>query len=71
MGMAVGGLMSGLDTEGIISKMMDLERRPIQLLQNREAAFQVKLTAYGSIKSILNDFKSAVNSLKKEDIFFF
>ena len=69
MGMAVGGLMSGLDTEGIISKMMDLERRPVQLLQNREAAFQVKLTAYGSIKSILNDFKSAVNSLKNEDIF--
>ncbi|MFZ0451550.1 MAG: flagellar filament capping protein FliD [Desulfatiglandaceae bacterium] len=64
MALSVGGLASGLDTQGIISKLMDLERRPITLLENREAAFKVKLSAYGEVKSALSAFQSAVNDLK-------
>ncbi len=64
MGLAVGGLASGLDTQGIISKLMDLERRPITLLKQREDAFQVKLSAYGEVKSALSAFQSAVNDLR-------
>jgi len=64
MGLAVGGLASGLDTQGIIEKLMDLERRPIKLLEQREEAFQVKLSAYGEVKSALSAFQSAVNDLR-------
>jgi flagellar hook-associated protein 2 len=64
MGLAVGGLASGLDTQGIIEKLMDIERQPITLLQQREDAFQVKLSAYGEVKSALSEFQSAVNDLR-------
>ncbi|MFZ0452030.1 MAG: flagellar cap protein FliD N-terminal domain-containing protein, partial [Desulfatiglandaceae bacterium] len=64
MALSVGGLASGLDTQGIISKMMDLERQPITLLKQKEDAFQVKLSAYGEVKSALSEFQSAVNDLK-------
>ena len=64
MGLAVGGLATGLDTQSIIEKLMDLERRPITLLQQQEDAFQVKLSAYGEVKSALSAFQSAANDLR-------
>jgi len=64
MGLAVSGLASGLDTQGIIQKLMDLERRPIKLLEQQEDVFQVKLSAYGEVKSALSEFQSAVNDLR-------
>jgi len=64
MGLAVGGLTSGLDTQGIIEKLMELERQPITLLEQREDAFKVKLSAYGEVKSALSAFQSAINDLR-------
>jgi flagellar hook-associated protein 2 len=64
MGVAVGGLVSGLDTQSIISNLMELERQPITLLEQREKAFQVKLSAYGEVKSAVSEFESAVNALR-------
>jgi len=69
MGIGVSGLMSGLDTESIISGLMELERRPILLLQRREADFQSKISAIGTLKSALNDLKSAIDALKDSDNF--
>jgi flagellar hook-associated protein 2 len=64
MGISVGGLASGLDTDSIISKLVDLERRPIVQLQKREAAYQVQLTTYGSLHSLLGTLQSAAQALK-------
>jgi flagellar hook-associated protein 2 len=64
MGVAVGGLASGLDTQSIIDKLMELERQPITLLQQQEDAFKVKLSAYGEVKSALSAFQSAANDLR-------
>ena len=69
MGLGVSGLMSGLDTDSIISKLMDLERRPILQLQKKEAGYQAKITALGQVKSAMSDLKSAVEALKKSDGF--
>ncbi len=69
MGIGVSGLMSGLDTDSIISKLMELERRPILLLQSREADFQSKISALGTLKGALSEFQSAVSSLKDPDAF--
>jgi flagellar hook-associated protein 2 len=63
MTVSVGGLASGLDTQSIITQLMQLAKQPVTLLQNREQAFQVKLSAYGSVKSALSDFQSAVDNL--------
>ncbi len=69
MGIGVSGLMSGLDTESIIGKIMELERRPITLLQSREAAFQAKISAVGTLKAALSEFKSLASALSDTDAF--
>ncbi len=69
MGIGVSGLMSGLDTDSIISKLMDLERRPIVQLQQKEASYQAKITALGVVKGAMSELRSAVESLKDSDSF--
>ena len=69
MGIGVSGLMSGLDTDAIISKLMELERRPITLLQSREADFQARISAIGTLKGALSELQSAVDALKDPDAF--
>ena len=63
MSIAVGGLISGLDTNSMIEQLLELERQPILKLQQREAAYQVELSAYGSLKGILGSLQSAVEDL--------
>jgi len=69
MGIGVSGLMSGLDTDSIISQLMDLERRPIVQLQHKEAGYQAKITALGMVKGSMSELKSAVEALKDVDSF--
>ena len=69
MAWSVGGLMSGLDTQSIITKLMELERRPLDLLEKREEAFQLKISAYGEIKSVLSEFQSSVKALSDPSTF--
>lgn len=57
------GLMSGLDIEGIIKATMNVERTPILRLQSDQAAFQAKISSYGSLKGVLSDLNSTVKDL--------
>jgi flagellar hook-associated protein 2 len=63
MSISVGGLVSGLDTNSIIEQLMELKQKPILKLQQQEAAYQVELSAYGSLKGILGSLQSAVEDL--------
>jgi flagellar hook-associated protein 2 len=63
MAISVGGLMSGLDTNGIISQMLEIQQRPILALQEKEAEYQVQLSTYGNFKSSLDGLKTALNKL--------
>lgn len=58
------GLGSGLDVNGIVSKLMAVERQPLVALTRREASYQAKISAYGSVKSALVSLQGAVNTLK-------
>ena len=69
MAIGVSGLMSGLDTESIISKIMTIEQRPLLLLQQQEAAYQSKISALGTLKGVLSDLQTAAAALKKTDLF--
>lgn len=64
MGIGVGGIVSGLDTEAIIAGMMEYASRPIVLLQGREADFQAKITALGSLTGGLASLQSSAAALK-------
>jgi len=69
MALQVGGIMSGLDTENLIRQLMELERAPIKVLERRENAFNVQLSAYGEIKSVLNRLQSAAEDLADPESF--
>ena len=54
---------SGLDVAGIVSQLMTIEQRPFASLAKKEASYQAKLSAYGSIQGALSSFQSAVSGL--------
>lgn len=63
------GVGSGLDVESIISQLMTLERRPLELLQQQQSDFQAQLSAYGKLKSALATFQDAMDGLSKLSAF--
>ena len=63
MSMSIGGLVSGLDTNNIIDQLKSIQQKPILKLQQKEAGYQVELSAYGSLKSTLSSLKSAMDGL--------
>ena len=63
MSISAGGLISGLDTNSMIEQLLEVERQPIVKLQQKEAAYQVELSAYGSLKSVLSSLRSTVEDI--------
>lgn len=54
---------SSLDVAGIVSQLMQAEQKPMVALSTKEANFQAKISAYGSIKSAISKFQTAIKSL--------
>ena len=63
------GIGSNLDINGIVSKLMAVESQPLTVLQNKEASYLAKITAYGSVKGALSSFQSAVGALNSSTSF--
>lgn len=57
------GVGSGLDIEGIISKLMSVEKVPLTNLDTKEASYQTKISALGSLKSAVSALNGALASL--------
>ena len=57
------GLGSGLDINGLVSKLMAVEQRPLLVLNQKEASFQAKISALGSLKGALSALQTASTSL--------
>ncbi|MCC7202947.1 MAG: flagellar filament capping protein FliD [Nitrospirae bacterium] len=67
---SVSGLSSGINSDEIISKLMELERRPVSLLQSKKTAYNDKITAYSDLASKVSAFKTAADSLKTTSNFY-
>lgn len=63
------GVGSGLDVNGIVTKLMSVEQQPLTLLNQKEAKFQAKISAYGSLKSAVANFQTAVQGLSNASSF--
>lgn len=63
MAISSPGLGSGLDINGIVSQLMAIERRPVDLLDQKEAGIQAKLSAYGTLKGAVSEFQTAMQGL--------
>lgn len=57
------GTGSGLDLEGLVTKLMTAERVPITTIQTKEAKEQTKLSAWGQIKSALSTLQAAAQAM--------
>lgn len=63
MGITSTGIGSGLDVNTIVTQLMASERAPISLLQTKQSANNAKLSAYGSLKSAVSTFQTALKGL--------
>lgn len=63
MAISSAGVGANLDVAGLVSKLMAVESQPLTTLQKKEASYQAKLTAYGSLKGALSTFQSSVSGL--------
>lgn len=68
--MATTAISGGsIDVNGIVSQLMTVERQPINKLQTREAAYQSKLSAFGTVMNAMSTFQTAVQGLSNASSF--
>lgn len=60
---------SGLDVNSIVTQLMAVERQPLKKLDAKEASYQAKLSAYGTVKGALSSFQSGVQGLSSASSF--
>lgn len=63
MAISSPGVGSNLDVNSIVSQLMSIERQPLTSLDRKEAGYQAKLSAYGTLKGALSSFQSSVRAL--------
>lgn len=68
-GLSSPGIGSGLDISGLVTRLMEAEKQPLTRLDRKEAAYQAKLTAYGTLKGALSSFQTAVSGLASPHAF--
>ncbi len=63
------GVGSGIDVESIISQLMQLERQPVDALTRRRESLDVELSAFGSVKSAMNELATISRTLGDSALF--
>jgi len=59
----LGGIASGLDTEGIVSQLMSMERRPVTLLQQRQDSMTTEASAWRDLNTRLLNLQGRLSDL--------
>ena len=66
----ITGIGSGIDIDSIVKAMVNAERAPKELQLNRlEQATTSRISALGSLKSVTNEFNTALSGLKNLSAF--
>jgi flagellar hook-associated protein 2 len=61
--LASPGVGSGLDVNGIVTKLMAVESQPLNALATKQASYQAKLSAFGSLQGSVDALQTAVKGL--------
>ncbi len=64
------GLTSGIDYNSIISKLLEVERVPINMLERRKSDYNDKITVYNDLESKLESVMNAVDKLRTSTRFY-
>lgn len=62
MAITVSGISSGLDIESLVTQLMALEQAPLTALAKKESAAETKISALGSLKSVLSSLQTAAQA---------
>jgi flagellar hook-associated protein 2 len=57
------GSASGLDLEGLLSKLRESAEKPLSVIKDREKETNARISAYGQVKSIVETVKTAAPTL--------
>lgn len=68
-GFSVGGLISGLDSNSIISQLMQIERQPITRIQQRITALEQQRTAIRGLRTQLLTLRSRAQDFRFNTVF--
>ncbi|CAN2043336.1 Flagellar hook-associated protein 2 [Candidatus Magnetomoraceae bacterium gMMP-1] len=63
MGIAVGGLMTGIDTESMFSQLEEAYREPITVIEERKEDYEAEIAAYAILQSRLTAMKTAAEAM--------
>lgn len=63
------GIGSGLDVNGIITQLLSIDKRPLAALDTKEADYQAKLSAFGTLKGAVSSLQSAATTLKSTTLY--
>ena len=63
MAISGAGMLSGLDVNGMVSSLMQIEQQPLANLQSKQANFNSKLSAFGTLKSAVAAFQTAAKAV--------
>lgn len=69
MALSVDGLVSGLDTTSIISQLIELERRPIDLLEKKQETLAEQKSAWQEVNTRLLALETAANDIRTSNEF--
>jgi len=61
--LSIGGLASGLDTNAIIDGLTDIELAKVKRIEDKQKDVEVKLDAFGDLKSRIADFAAKADGL--------
>jgi len=67
---SVGGLVSGINYDEMISKIIAAESQPIAMMQSRQADYNKKISVYGDLSSKLAALKTAADGLRTASSFY-
>ena len=58
------GVGSGLDLEGMITKLMAVEQQPLTVLQKKVTSYNTRISSFGSLSSVLGSLQTAAAAMK-------
>ncbi|ODT38475.1 MAG: hypothetical protein ABS55_00420 [Lautropia sp. SCN 70-15] len=61
------GATGSIDVSGIVSQLMQIERRPLQALETSLSGLETQLSAYGRLQAALASFQDAARALGQAD----
>jgi len=63
MALSSPGIGSGIDVQGIVQKLMSIEQQPLAKIGARVVELKSQLSAYGSLKGAVSNFRDSLDKL--------